>query len=130
MKLLKQKAYNLESVLRALLNRLKIKVSPTSSDRCVQEHPEFPGVLSLSDCLSEWNVENQTYRIEKSDYDPKELFFPFLAHLRENGGRFILISSIDEGKVNYGDGQLQNLVMGEDELLKRWDGIARRKNEG
>jgi len=124
MKLFKQKYYNLESVLRTLLNKLKIRVTPLTSDRCIQEHPEYPSVLSLSDCLSEWNVENQTYRIEKNGYDPKELFFPFLAHLRENGGRFILILSIDEGKVNYADGQHQNLVMGENELLKRWDGIA------
>ncbi|MBT2559782.1 thioredoxin domain-containing protein [Pedobacter sp. ISL-68] len=124
MKLLKQKEYNLEGVLTALLNQLRIKVTPVTSDRCIQDHPEYPSVLALSDCLSEWNVENQTYRIEKNDYDPKELFFPFLAHLRENGGRFILILNIDDGKVNYSDGQHQELVMTEDELLKKWDGIA------
>lgn len=134
MKLFKQKYYNLESVSRALLNQLKIRVTPVTSDRCIQEHPEYPSVLALSDCLSEWNIENQTYKIEKSDYDPKDLLFPFLAHLKEKGGWFILVNNIDGGKVTYSDGQHQNLVMSEDELLKRWDGIAlhaeKKENSG
>jgi len=60
--------------------------------------------------------------------------FPFLAHLKEKGGWFILVHSIDEGKVTYSDGWHQNLVLGEDELLKRWDGIAlhaeKKENSG
>jgi uncharacterized membrane protein len=124
MKLLKKKHDNLEGVLRKLLAQLKIRVTYGTSDTCAHEHPEYPSILALSDCLSQWNIDNQTYKIESGDYDPEELLFPFVAHLREKGGRFILIHSISQSKVTYSDEQYQHLVMSEDELLKRWDGIA------
>lgn len=115
---------NLEAILSALLKNLKIKVTASAADTCLKEHPGYPSVLALSDCLREWNVDNYTYRIDKTDFETGDLLFPFAAHFTEKGGRFVLVHGIEEGNVYYTDEEERKGIMAEQEFLNRWDGIA------
>jgi len=115
---------NLESITRQLLNSLNVRVSRPTVDFCLQEHPGYPTLLALSDCLSKWKMENQAYYIKREDYDVDDLLFPFIAHLKENGGRFILVKSIIDGKVIYSDEFKKKWEISEFDFLDRWDGIA------
>lgn len=124
MRILKLIRPNLESITQQLLNSLKVKISPSTVDFCLQEHPGYPTLLALSDCLSEWKVENQGYYIKRENYDSDDLLFPFIAHLKENGGRFILVRSILDGRVVYSDELKKKWEISESEFLDRWDGIA------
>jgi hypothetical protein len=116
--------HNLESILRGLLKTLKVKVTPSSGDACLSEHPQYPSMRALSDCLDNWNVENHGYRIDIADYDPEDLMFPFLAHSKEHNGRFILIKKIINGVVHYSDELKGNAEMPEENFLFFWSGIA------
>ncbi|MCZ4224446.1 vitamin K epoxide reductase family protein [Pedobacter rhodius] len=99
-------------------------MTTSAADTCLKEHPGYPSILALSDCLREWNVDNYTYRIDKADFETGDLLFPFAAHFTEKGGRFVLVQGIEKGNVYYTDEGERNGIMTEEEFLKRWDGIA------
>ena len=109
--------------LHSLLKALKVKVTKTSSNECVQNHPDYPSLMAIGSCLTDWGVENYTYRIDKETYQ-NGLLFPFLAHFPEKGGRFVLVNAIEGAKVFYSDELTRKGILGEEEFLKRWDGIA------
>nr|WP_199158499.1 cysteine peptidase family C39 domain-containing protein [Pedobacter sp. ASV2] len=124
MKLFGSTKSNLDSVLFSLIKTLKVKVTEKTIETCLSDHPETPSLLALSDCLTSWNIENQAFRIAREDYDVDDLLFPFIAHLPEKGGRFILIKNINAGVVQFSDEENKRATMPEEEFLKRWDGIA------
>ena len=131
MKIFDSQKQNLEIILTALLSSLKIKVSRPTAFGCLHDHPEYPSMLALSDCLTAWKINNQAYMIERTDYDPEDLLFPFVAHLKENGGRFLLVHSINQGKVKYTDEYHSQAILNEEEFLNKWSGMAlhAEKNE-
>jgi hypothetical protein len=36
-------------------------------DETLQNHPDWPSLLSISDALSKWNIPNASGKIEKQD---------------------------------------------------------------
>lgn len=115
---------NIESIMLQLLSALSVNVTKSTVRGCLHEHPGYPSLLSLSDCLNEWNLDNQSYFISRDEYDVEDLLFPFIAHLRDNGGRFILVRSIGNGQVRYSDEIIHDGLMSEEDFLERWDGVA------
>ncbi|WP_443944514.1 vitamin K epoxide reductase family protein [Pedobacter sp. AW1-32] len=113
----------LKNVASMLLRDLKVNVSSISIANCIEEHYEYPSILSLSDCLDKWNIINEVYKIDKAEYNRAELLFPFIAHLYDDGGKYILVNNIKGDLVCYRDGG-RELLMKEDVFLRRWDGIA------
>lgn len=109
--------------LNALLDNLKVKVTRSSSEECVQNHPNYPSILAIGSCLTDWGIENNTYRIDKKTYRD-DLLFPFVAHFPEKGGRFVLVTDIKDQQVYYSDELTKNGMFTEEEFLKRWNGIA------
>lgn len=115
---------NLTFISKKLLKRLQVKVSSDTCDSCLKDHPEYPSLLSLSDCLTEWKIDNSAYRIDKKEYNSDDLLFPFIAHLPEKGGRFILINSFKDKIYSYSDESKKNGKLTEFDFLNRWEGIA------
>ncbi|NQX38469.1 Protein-disulfide isomerase [Pedobacter steynii] len=111
------------SVLTALLKALNIPVSFHTIKRNLEEHPDFPSLLSLSDCLYGWEVPHQIYQIEKKHYNPEDISFPFIAHMVGEEEKFILITEIEAGKVRYKDEHKFDAVMNEGDFLVKWDGV-------
>ncbi len=121
--LFKTKPHTTDAALNALLKKLKVKVTKSTSKACVQNHPDYPSLLAIGSCLTDWGVENHTYHIDKENYQ-EGLLFPFVAHFPENGGRFILITAIENRQVYYSDELTAKGVFTEEEFLNRWKGIA------
>ena len=123
-KFLQRKQPNAIAVTELLVKAMGIKVSRTTIEKSLQDHPEFPSLLALSDCLSEWHLPNQAYNIAKTDYDPTDLEYPFIAHSKANGGIFMLVHDIVGKQVIYSDEHHYKASYTEEEFLKRWSGIA------
>jgi uncharacterized membrane protein len=123
MKLIK-KLPNSIIVPKQLLKHLGINVSDFSLSNQLQDHPDFPSVMAVSDCFAEWNVSSKAYYIGKDEYLAEDLFFPFIAHTQANGGLFMLVHQINNGKVVYSDENHLNKEITEEEFLKRWSGYA------
>lgn len=114
---------NAIAILAALVKKLNVPVSSQTIDTCLHDHPDYPSLLALSDCLSEWKMPNSAYQISKVDYDPTGLSFPLIAHFQESG-QFMLISSIINGIVTYTDERKSNKTMSEQAFLSKWSGVV------
>lgn len=120
----KHSKLNVESVVWALLKKLDVKVSYTTVATCLQDHPEYPSLLAISDCLTEWGVTNLSYNVDIADFDESDLYFPFIAHFSEKGGWYVLVSKIEDHKVYYSEKSGSEVAIPVVDFLKRWQGIA------
>jgi len=111
-----------EKVLSMLLNRLEISVDNKIIGFCLKSHPFYPSMLSISDCLKEWKIDNDTYLISKEEYDPESFEYPLLAFLPDK--EYIIIDSIADGDIVYAHADNNSAVMDEKSFLKVWDGVV------
>lgn len=79
------------AVSNTLVKKLSIPVSSFTIKESLQEPPDYPSLLAISDCLTQWNTPHQAYRTDKTQYRANELPFPIIAHLK--GGQFILVNA-------------------------------------
>lgn len=114
---------NIDYAVFRLLNILKIKITKTTVVDCLENHPQYPSLLSISDCLAELGVPNQAFQVDVSEFKLEELYFPFIAYLPENGGRYIVVKKIDD-EVYFSDDLSGNQAIPLEEFLKRWEGVA------
>lgn len=115
---------NSVAVTEQLINQLKVNVASDSIKKKLEEHPNFPSLLAISDGLVEWGIDSQSYQLDKAEFDKDDLYYPFIAHFGESGGRFVLVKSIENNKVYLSDETNNNIVLPESEFLKRWTGNA------
>ena len=69
-----------ESTVKATITFLKlinVKVNNSTVSETLQNHPDWPGMLCISDSLNKWNIPNGAGKIEVDRID--ELPRPFLA---------------------------------------------------
>lgn len=62
----------------ALLKSLGVKVTNATVNNTLQNHPDYPSLLSISDALKSWKIEDMAAKVEKEKLD--ELPLPFIAH--------------------------------------------------
>lgn len=123
MKLSAQPLANAIAVPRLLIKELGIKISDTSLKLKLEEHVDFPSLIAISDCLSEWNIPNLAVQIPKEKYNVDELQFPFIAQIPFDGGQFMLVHEIENGTVVYSDEKLTRKRINESDFLKSWAGV-------
>lgn len=114
---------NAVSVTFSLIRKLNIQVSRYTVKHHLEEHPDYPSLLAIKDCLTSWNIPNQAFQFNKKKCIVEELPLPFIAHLKNDGGQLMLIHKILESKVYFNNEKVQNGVITRDEFLSRWDGI-------
>lgn len=83
----------------ALLRTLRVKVTDTTVNETLLNHPDYPSLLSISDALKRWKIENMAVKVEKEKLD--ELPLPFISHSNKNGGEFTTITKITGDAVEY-----------------------------
>lgn len=64
-------------------------------------HPDFPSIASISDALTQWNVENIVTKLDL--YKVTEIPLPALAFMNTRGGSFVILTSVAEGSVKWLD---------------------------
>lgn len=88
-----------EKVVCLWLQRLHIPVSPALIKRQLKTHPDYPSLLSITDTLDYLGIENAAMQIEKNLLH--EVTTPFLAHLKTNGGEFVMADNRDTLEKNF-----------------------------
>ncbi len=107
-----------------LLKQLNVKVSHNTLQQNLKDHPDYPKMSAISNCLDDWQVLNQAYRIPQSDYNVEDLLFPFIAQSDINGGYYFLVHQIINKTVTYSDEKVEKASMTEAAFLKLWSGAA------
>lgn len=122
--LFKRNKQNPTTVIRLLLKSLNVKVSPSTLVRTLEEHPDYPNLLAISDSLAEWHLPNQAFKISKEEYNTNDLQFPFVAHLNTNGGIYMLVHEIKDNLVTYSNELKIKGSIAESDFLNQWSGVA------
>jgi len=114
---------NAGSILNSLIKELKIPVSYYTIKNELENHPDYPSLLAISDCLTNWKVPHQAYKIDKMNFKTEEFSYPFVAHLTDEGGKFILVHEVNDEKIKYTDEKISKQILTRNEFLENWDGI-------
>lgn len=106
----------------AFLKLLKVKVTHSTVNETLQNHPDWPSLLSVSDALTKWNVANAGGKIEPQDID--QLPLPFLAFLGNPANPFEIITEVTEHEVSYLTRNYHKISKtSKSEFVTRWKGI-------
>lgn len=115
---------NALAVTQLLLKNIDAKISYDSLKKALYDHPEYPSLLAISDVLNEYHIHNEAYQIKKEEYNVDDLLFPFIAHVNNNGGMFMLIHNIKDGQVTFSDEKSKKSIIPEKDFIQKWSGIA------
>lgn len=123
-----------------LLKLLGVSVSKTSIKEKLSLHPDYPSLLSISDALSSWKIENKTARITKDNLH--KLKVPFLTPVdilpednkQTNGNTsdkiaeklFVVVKHITPDTVTYSETHGSNrwTTVSKNNFDKIWNGIV------
>ena len=103
------------------LRLLGVTINPSVVEDTLQHHHEYPSLLSFSDALTTWRIDNVMARIAKENLD--QLPIPFLAHLLLPEDALVLVTSIDGSQVQFLIDEKKR-VQPVAEFLAKWSGIA------
>ena len=114
----------------AFLKLLNVNVCSSTVDETLQNHPDWPSLLCISDSLSKWNVPNAAGKVEVSDID---LFpVPFIALTKSQENPLEIVTEVTEKYVRlYSTDRNKHIVENRESFLQRWDGVylIAEKNE-
>jgi len=106
----------------ALLKLLKVKVTHSTVNETLQNHPNWPSLLSVSDALTKWNVANAGGKIDPQDID--QLPLPFLALFGNSANPFEIVTEVTESGVSYLAHNSHKITRtSKSEFVTRWKGI-------
>lgn len=113
---------NLTSVAYRALKNYGIKVTFNSISDYIKSHPIYPSLKSICDFFNDNNILNYALRLDESDLI--NLIDPFIAHLKEAGGKVIMVYSYNKERVVYADSLNGKKMMITSEFLEKWDGVV------
>jgi uncharacterized membrane protein/thiol-disulfide isomerase/thioredoxin len=114
----------------ALLKLLNVNVARSTVDETLQNHPDWPSLLCISDSLTRWNVANAAGKIEPSEID--QLPTPFMAYTGSVENPLEIVTEVSEKELKlYSTKQNKELTESKETFQKRWNGIylIAEKNE-
>ena len=114
----------------AFLKLLNVKVTNSTIDDTLQNHPDWPSLLCISDSLTKWNIANAAGRIEVEEID--QLPTPFMAYTRRVENPLEIVTEVLDNEVRlYSTKQNKEIVENKESFQKRWNGIylIAEKNE-
>ena len=109
-------------VLMTLFKKLSIKVTRSTVDNTLQQHPDYPSILSLSDSLKKWNVNNVVLKVESEKLP--ELPFPCIAHIKTDGGSFIIIDAVAQNQIQCTDYKGKTSFIPLEDFTASWSGVV------
>jgi hypothetical protein len=82
-----------------LVRHLQVPVTTTSIKKGLEEHPDFPSLLAVSDVLRDWEIPHAAYWVYQNDIE--KIPVPFIAHLTDNGGKFLFVTKVEKDYIIY-----------------------------
>jgi hypothetical protein len=104
------------------LRLLRVKVNNATIDETLQNHPDWPSLLCISDSLRKWHVPNAAGRIAKDDI--AQLPLPFLAPVLDDVSPFAIVKEVSQTEVGYyPKGYKKYKLEKKEDFFKKWDGV-------
>ena len=104
------------------LRLLNVRVNNSTVNETLQNHPDWPSLLCISDSLNKWHIPNAAGEIEKNDIE--QLPTPFLACINTREMSLGIVTQVTDTDIyllqsNYGKVKKE----ARDEFLKKWNGV-------
>ena len=104
------------------LKLLKIKVTDTTVNYTLMNHPDWPSLLCISDSLHAWNIPNGAGKIHADDIDI--LPVPFMAHTKSHEFPLAIVTGTDDKQVKFLCKNFRKEeVLQKDAFAKIWGGV-------
>jgi thiol-disulfide isomerase/thioredoxin len=108
--------------VNCFLELLHVKVNPQTTDEALQNHPNWPSLLCVSDALHKWNISNAAGKVEPKDIDT--LPVPFIAYTHNIEYPLAVVKSLSSSEVQYFSNTYKKAQQSEREaFIKNWTGI-------
>ncbi|TAE36373.1 MAG: peptidase C39 bacteriocin processing [Runella slithyformis] len=111
---------NAVAALSQVLNLNKVQVTHLSLKKALWQHPDFPGLIALSDVLTDFKVPNLATRISPEQLTTIPL--PAVAYLTVNGGIFAPVRSVGQ-MVEWFDTNRGWQKEAWNDFVTKWDGV-------
>ena len=104
------------------LTLLKVKVNAGTINETLQNHPDWPSLLCISDALNGWNVSNAAGKIAWTDID--QLPVPFMAYMYNPEHPIAVVTKVNEHTVEaYQNTFSKSTVFTREAFFEQWKGI-------
>ncbi|WKB81842.1 vitamin K epoxide reductase family protein [Cellulophaga lytica] len=108
---------------KKLLKLLSVKHTNTYIKDAILSHPDYPSLLSISDTLTKYSVENLAVKIDSEKL--KEIPLPCIVQVEEKGtSLFYVLNSYDDTNTAYYDHKNKHNTVSTDTFLEKWTGIC------
>jgi len=113
----------LKIVAAHYLQLLSAKVTSTSIQRRLEEDPNYPSLLSLSETFDKYNIPNSAFEVAPEDLPDAET--PFLAFVTVPGmgKEFVLVVRMDHDSISYRHKRKRIKTIPKEEFLKRYQNV-------
>lgn len=117
----------------AFLRLLKTKVNNITVIDTLQNHPDWPSMLCISDSLIKWNIPNAAGKIDPNNID--ELPTPFIGFTSDTDAPFVVVTQVSGSAVQlYQKSHNKQITITRETFLRKWHGIfliaEKAKNSG
>ncbi|MDP1844410.1 MAG: thioredoxin domain-containing protein [Sediminibacterium sp.] len=112
---------NVKAVI-AYLKLLRVSVNHTTVNETMQNHPDWPSLLCVSDSLYKWNIPNAAYKTEPDLID--QLPIPFIAYTHDRENPISIVIQVTEDAIKVLSKNYHNAIIESKEaFLKKWTGV-------
>jgi hypothetical protein len=106
----------------SFLRLLKVKVNNTTVNETLQNHPDWPTLLCISDSLNKWKIANGAGKIQPDKIE--ELPTPFIAYTHNRENPLAIVTEVTDTTVRvYQNNYTKPVTETKENFLKQWDGV-------
>lgn len=106
----------------AFLKLINVRVNNTTVNETLQNHPDWPSMLCITDSLSKWKIPNGAGKIDVTDID--QLPTPFIAYTYERETPLAIVTQVTGANVLVRQKNYSNLITEtREEFFKKWNGV-------
>ena len=104
------------------LKRLGVKVNNATVNETLQNHPDWPSLLCVSDSLSKWNIPNGAGKTDSNKME--ELPTPFIAYTHNKEAPLAIVTQVTGTTIQlYQKSCNAPVTETREDFLKKWDGV-------
>ncbi len=119
--MLNQYGPNTKAII-VFLKLLRVKINNATVNETLQNHPDWPTFLSLSDSLTKWNIPNGVGKTDDTEID--QIPTPFIAHTNNQEAPLAIVTTVtDSTIVYYLKNHSKTNTDSREDFLKKWNGV-------
>jgi thiol-disulfide isomerase/thioredoxin len=104
------------------LKQLKVSVNNSTVNETLQNHPDWPGLLCITDSLNKWNIPNGVGKIAVDKID--ELPVPFAAYTLDSESPLVIVTQINSEAIQlYQKDYNKPITQTKEDFIKKWNGV-------